>query len=646
MRKKTQGEKQFRGLNGFYYYKLDNKFKFTLRELEDGDKDRIGESKWNGISIKERISNEIGRLDFDSGIICAETLTPVCSDVFLASYRLFKATIGNVIGSKSYNMQPETSEEIAIGIGMVLSLIAKKGSAEKNNRVPYLLMIKRKNAAVRNDQLDASIVEGLSRSDFDKNYTIKGFDGLNRIAERALAEERGLNCKMLTELGLLQLPEVYYLGYDREYHQWNFFGTVVVDCTIEEIIREGCYFTKDKFETSEIFGFPIEPNELFFHLSDTNVLHGKKDESGIPVDGMWNTGWASVCFAVEDFCKKTPFLSRSFVLFLKRFDTHGLYKRGRLMNGIAEWFSNRNHGFSVFAAVLSMILMILTLIWVWCPMRNLEGLTTSLTILSSFIALITCGLVLAISRSKQLKNREVVHVSTFWESEEIKNGLFPEIAPFRNVILLDGSIGGNPRFSSTKGENKGTIEVTRDCNIFDWRGWKWDLKKITDIGEQMTWRIVCPDPTSSEEFRVVVPCINTQNRTVYMKKVNEKLVHLVDIKIPYNLFNVTSTDDKIRVMLKNKIDNALKNSGIEITDIHYRFLLKTSKKPESEGMMVVVGFAETKRPFDESIIEAIQYPLGQYLNTTVIYDELRDDISRVACVYAAAEYLGYVMSER
>ena len=57
-------------------------------------------------------------------------------------------------------------------------------------------------------------------------------------------------------------------------------------------------------------------------------------------------------------------------------------------------------------------------------------------------------------------------------------------------------------------------------------------------------------------------------------------------------------------------------------------------------MTVIVGFAETGPVSGITDSSLVQYPPGQYLI------EKLDDVSRVACAYAAAEYLGYVMSGR
>ena len=66
---------------------------------------------------------------------------------------------------KTITFRPQTS----IGLGLVLSIIAMRGSSLRKDATPHLILIIRSNEKIRSDELDVAVVEGINCSDFIKN---------------------------------------------------------------------------------------------------------------------------------------------------------------------------------------------------------------------------------------------------------------------------------------------------------------------------------------------------------------------------------------------------------------------------------------------------------------------------------------------
>ena len=78
-------------------------------------------------------------------------------------------TIGTIQKPCTKKENPNT-DNLGIAIGMILSIIATKGSAENGNRTPYMLFVKRGDLAIRGNELDVPVSNKLlSKESLRKN---------------------------------------------------------------------------------------------------------------------------------------------------------------------------------------------------------------------------------------------------------------------------------------------------------------------------------------------------------------------------------------------------------------------------------------------------------------------------------------------
>lgn len=637
--------KKLNQLDGFWYYDIDANFNLAAELDREYFKSEILEKEqWNDQPISELLAS-VDKPAFDSGIICAKSEEIMqkgnCISqlkCFIAPYQLMSATIGTVKPGKlkkvSRTVSKGVSEELAVGIGMVLSIIATKGSVESGNRNPYIMLVKRENARIRPNELDAAVVEGLNSGDFhfeDEQYIAR----LSSIVRRALEEERGLNCSMLESLRLLHMPKRYYLGYDEQYHQWNFFGTVVVDCTIEELIREGCYFTKDKFESKGITSIPMDPEILYYYLSfDKIPIH-----NGLLIQRkMWNTAWASIMFAERDFTSIKRSHAETVCLFLKKHPLKIWYHARSFINKVVSVITSLHNGIDVLCAILTIPLIITTLLYIFLPDWG-----EAVTILSTIITSITCLCVVAITRNSVISRTDIVNIDTYGGSSGTTYHEIPETRVFRNVCLVDGNIAEKERslFFAFQHDCRvsGKIVVQRKCNAFyddanDPNAW--NLRDIQDCHvEHICWKIVS-NPNSSESIRIIVPCIIRRQIIVFSRD-KGAISHYIDFTVPYKEF-VGKDDQEIKQMLSNfvKQKGVPYLEGIENMKVNFKFLLKAGNGT------VVVGFVES----DVTHGPGETYQLCYDLTNTTFEQNMKDDVTRVACEYAIAEYIGYRMALR
>ncbi len=655
------------GLRGFGYYNVKNNVILTIENREDFFKNSIlANEEWNGRPISQCLESVSSPL-FDSGVICAKTKDFRFDDdevsslkCFVAPYQLMSATIADLCKSldkKSRNRahkytsakELKASDGIAVAVGMVLSIVATAGSAEKDNRTPYIVLIRRRHTAIRGDELDPAVVEGLNYGDFFyKNDNFIYQAKLDDIAKRAIEEERGINCDILEKRGLLHMPERYYLGYDEEYHQWNFFGTVVIDCTVEEIIKEGCYFTKDKFESKGIIGMPIDPNVLFYYLSfDRMPILDKYGCEYFEKREMWNTTWASILFAVKDFCVEEWFISREICFLLRN---HSWIKKfwyciRKGFNNLVKKLMRQERGINILSALLSIILMVITILYI----RYTNALGVSVTILSSFIAFVTCCYVVILARGKNVFRTDFLSCGSYSdesEKDEEKRWTYQSIqetAVFRNVCLIDGSISEQKRkvtFSVEESELDGNIKVSRNCRVFidDKKSDKcWTLIVEDDprrVVEHNNWRIIT-NKHCEKKVRIVIPCISKEQYIV-LKDEMGKLKHLIDLEIPYKDF-IGMDDEQVRSGIIEEVKKIINEPSIcNDIKIDFRFIL------ESEEQKVIVGFTSMSKYHGTEK----EYVLSHDLSNSTFADKMIDDITRVACEYATSEFIGYRMSER
>lgn len=671
--------KKLKGLKHFQYFDVRSDFQLNLEDDENYF-NRILQAKniWNGKNIKERfggldaLGKPISNPPFDSGIVCATQMpSSEANEItslkcFVAPYRLLSATITRLaevrkIAGNNHKIRHRKKyldenlkvpkvppSEIAVAIGMVLSIIATKGSVEKGNRLPYLLLTQRTNVKLRNNELDAPVVEGMNCRDISNT----GFADLDSIAMRALAEERGINCKMLEEKELLHLPKCYYLGYDAEYHQWNFFGTVVIDCTVEEIIREGCFFTKDKFESKNILAIPLNRKVLSYHLSQSEI-------KTIPVK-MWNSAHASIQFAMNDYEERTARITEQ-----KSKDFFPKWKKivqfcKKMISKSSLLINKTSQVLNAFFFSLSFVLLLISCVWLAIaqPLVNAsDHWSKIITMLSSLIAFGTCLIVVAMQRAAIVSEDNLLFIKNHFGSNDIS-----EISVFRGVTLIDGNIDEKERqviFSVQQGNSHSQLSVLRKCNVFmvDKKESTWTLKDRTNIDEMiehMNWQI-CPGTKEKEYFRVIIPYINNGMQIILQKNTEGKLEHPIDIAISYKEFREKEKwhEKEIESLICQKIHKRMNDlsegKSTPQGDFNFRFLLYENNTENDKGQYIIVGFADkvdamqwSSEDFSEKLIR----PLSYELTSTTYAQRFKDNVTRVACEYAIAIYVGYQMSVR
>ena len=630
--------KKLKGLNGFWYYDLDSDFKLTAEPDRAYFKTEIVNKQvsWNGSKVSELLENAAAPA-YDSGVICARSRefphdksSLKHLKVFIAPYQLMRATIGEValkdLKQVSSNVEADVPNELAVGIGMVLSIVAKKGSSKKRNSTPYIMLINRGDVGIRSGELDAAVVEGLNCKDFafeDGQYKAN----LDDIVKRALEEERGINCTLLQAEEKLQLPQKYYLGYDEQYHQWNFFGTVIIDCTVEELIRQGCYFTKDKFESKGVVGMPINPYALFSHLSMLDTLEIERE--------MWNTAWASAIFAVRDFGFKKPTIVEKNCLAIKdRPEGKRDSVRAKVNNAICT-FASKNREITVFCLILSILLLPVTVLSFICA--TLWGIVSG--IISALLCLISFAIMFAALKSEEVSKENVIKVSTYWD-DELEYDFIDETKVFRNVRLIDGNIAEKERqlffAHESDGRNPGQIKPQRKCKVFnddreDPNVWILKDDPRANI-EHVLWKIISSTDTENT-VRFIAPCIINKN-TIVFRRDNHSLAHYIDVAIPYKNF-VAKNDFEIK---KTFADVVMEQGGnyfkhVDSVKVNFKFLLQAKQET------VVVGFVESnvQNGGGEECM------LSSHLTNATFEQNMKDDVTRVACEYAFTEYYGYTM---
>ena len=630
--------KKLKGLNGFWYYDLDSDFKLTAEPDRAYFKTEIVNKQvsWNGCKVSELLENA-STPAYDSGVICARSRElPHNKDnlnhlkVFIAPYQLMRSTIGEVARKElkqvSSSVEKGVPNELAVGIGMVLSIVAKKGSSKKRNSTPYIMLINRGDVGIRSGELDAAVVEGLNCKDFAfENGQYKA--ELDAITKRALEEERGINCTQLQAEEKFQLPQKYYLGYDEQYHQWNFFGTVVIDCTLEELISQGCYFTKDKFESKCVVGMPINPYALFSHLSMPDILGVKRE--------MWNTAWASAIFAVRDFGFKKPTVVEKNCLAIKdRPEGERDNVRAKVNNAICT-FASKNRGITVFCMILSILLLAITVLGFICAtFWSVIG-----GIVSAILCLISFALPFSIMKSEDVSQKNIIKVSTYWDDDSTYD-FIDETKVFRNVRLIDGNIAERERqlfFAHEKdGRNPGEIQPQRKCKVFnddreDPNVWMLKDDPKANI-EHVLWKIISSTDTD-KTVRFIAPCIINKNHIAFRYD-NYSLAHYIDVAIPYKNF-VGKNDLEIKKTFADVVmeqgGNYFKN--VDSIKVNFKFLLKAKQET------VVVGFVES----DVQNGGGEECMLFCHLTNATFEQNMKDDVTRVACEYAFTEYFGYTM---
>ena len=625
-------------LNGFCYYDIGSKFQLTAETRLDYFKSEVlGEKEWDGKKIF--LSDSATPPKFDSGIVCS-----LCSNLnrskntinalncFFAPYQLMNETIkARDVNKRSSKNNHRNS--IAIGIGMVLSIIATKGSSETGIRKPYVIFVNRGTLGVRNGELDVPVVEGLNCSDFklgNKEYSAM----LETIAKRALYEERGLNCKMLDSMGVLHLPKKYYLGYDKKYMQWNFFGTVVVDCTVEEIVREGFYYTKDKFESTKIIAIPAETQVLYYHLSEKTLQckNAKSDKS----KQFWNTAWASVSFALKDFSeliynKKTHSSVEEKLFHVGKSFPSFVAPVRKTMNNFARFLEKFRRIIEVGCGLLS-----LATVAVFIKSFQDSLYSTANEIIALLMTVLTCWLAIAISRKEKVSTEGLIEIDL--NTEDTKY-LIPEIRVFRNVVLLDGNIAKRKiSFEHECFKNGvGAVSVQRECKQFYDSSnpiKKWEMvNSVTNTDEHTKWVIKSCDKTQNN-LRVIFACIYNQKK-IYFTKCKSKLSHCIDIEIPYSDFAKKSIPPEI--LIRQRVITELKKRfGRGHYHSEFKFLMM------QKGQYVIVGYVHADK---EQFCKG-DYDLSYSLTETNFAQKMKDDVTRVTCEYAIAEFIGYKMSNR
>lgn len=648
---KQEKIKKLKGLKQFAYYDVSSTFDLSVSSNLDYFKNKINKNvNWNSKLID--LSSTPNTPAFDSGIVCAEhssfpSKTSEISSLkcFFAPYKFMQDTIGTIKKPCKKKENPN-SDNLAIGIGMILSIIATKGSAESGNKTPYIVFIKRGDLSIRGNELDVPVVEGLNCSDFKLNNSgTKYIANLSDIAKRALEEERGLNVAFLTSKDLLHMPSKYYLGYDASYCQWNFFGTVVIDCTIEEIIREGCYYTKDKFETKEIIGIPAEPRILYYYLSDKMIpIHNRNREK--EKTDMWITAWASVMFAMRDYYEEKSY-KRHEKKCLRRRKFRWFFNGNvrKVLNNIAAFLVEHKYAFELSCALLALLLI--TLLLAVPIIRAYFGINQCVEsilnfakeIASTITTVLASWIVIAVIRHDIVYRKDIIKLNTYWQDSKEQSTMFPEISVFQNVLLKDGNIAENLRnvnfrYQYTRDLN-GTISSQRQCQIAytQTAGKKaWGIKDFTKENvENFSWVIKCCSKTKNA-IRLVAPLI-IKNRGIVFYKESGTISHRIDFEIPYTAF-VGKSDNQIKRILIKEINKHLCVLYRCNVNIKFRFLL------EHGGQSVIVAFIESNIPSSQA------RPLTYDLTETTFSQTMKDDITRVACEYAIAEYVGYKMSNR
>lgn len=651
----------------FCYYEVNKNCNLQSCEINDWE-------SFFGDEYKEIYSNmqTVSSPAYDSGLVLLDGVSSEypLRNIYMkyAPYKMLLATTNHFANEietskksdclkrmkkqKPFIARRRNIEQLSVGVGMVLCIVATKGSAFRLDNRPYVLLLKRANK-IRNSQLDVSVVEGLNCSDFNKKANdVYNTANLDEIAIRALKEERGIQYELLKNRKLIHMPQKYYLGLDKDYNQWNFFGTIKIDCTIEEIIREGFYSTIDKYETNEVLGLPMEPAIVFHYLSQEKM---KVNSSNGLVEfshkGMWETGWASIIFAFMDLNIK----------YKKQLFRLGFGKNKRisklrtkfvhLLDMITEAYNN--HPFiemalsiiSAFFALFSVVYNILS----YVKNQNIDSTAQFVSELSS----LTLAIMFVIkSREKFCNLRDFVYIILSSTQSKLDNiHEISELSTFRNVSILDGNIydiNRNIDLSVEKSDSAQQsliISAWRNCMAFDETDsngkCNWVLKKENQT-EHIKWVLKYNNKFS--HIRFVFSLVVDDEKIAFRKRDNNIVKSYIDVLVPVyeliknsenNVLNIYSNDSTKESTLK-KIFSSMLTSNLEDVEIIPKFLLK------STGTYTISGFIKMRKVNIDSL-DVICKHMSTNLMSTSFADSL-DDVNRVVTELTLAEFVGYTMS--
>lgn len=560
--------------------------------------------------------------------------------------------------SKRERVNKSLIPQRAIGVGMVLSIIALRGSARNNDSKPYIILIKRNNkkpdgkSGIRDGELDTAVVEGINCGDFEigGNYDYPYEANLESIAVRALREERGINYALLDAYHLIQMPKRYYLGFDYEWQQWNFFGTVKIDCTVEELVRQSHYFSKDVFETNDILAMPFNKNTVCYQISQRNITVGRhgidtQKFSDIENKGMWNTGFFSVAFA---FLEEGENIFNNLHNSLSSKATVGkpraCVRKG--MNWLSQTISSINIGWN---GVLLAIALIITVIVIFCPF------------IPDIVALFSLLSALALFRTQYVASNNILHIPM----KEAANTC--DLEQFIGLTILDGEIYDSSKKEHTHEReiylqvdtkrglgDKVTCQVSRSCNVFpedseDKQNWC-RLSCGEEVVEIPHW-IFRPDNGNKCPVRVVLSLVSENKMILFEKDGKQGLKNYVDSKI--DLMDIGCiTKRYVPLNLLSKHGEIIKKINIEEFQpkiINYKYLLQR-EKGNGDIEYIIIGHIYLQKEID--CIPPTLSSFGEYLLTPLSRDILKSDyslkfdsVNNCANDLVITEYLGYKLPE-
>lgn len=665
--KKLKQGTRFNRFN-FRYYEVNKNCDLQSSEINDWE-------SFFGSEYKEIYNNmkTVSSPSYDSGLVLLDGVSSEypLKNIYMkyAPYKMLLATTNRFANEietnkkshylkrmkkqKTFIARKRNIPQLSAGVGMVLCIIATKGSAFRSDNRPYVLLLKRANR-IRNSQLDVAVVEGLNCGDFSKKANdTYGIANLDEIAIRALKEERGIQYEVLKNRKLIHMPQKYYLGLDKDYNQWNFFGTVKIDCTIEEIIREGFYSTIDKYETNEVLGLPMEPAIVFHYLSQEKI---KVNSSNGLVDfshkGIWETGWASIIFAFMDLnIKYKKQLFRLGVGKDKRISKFRM-KIVETLDIITDIY--KNHPFIETAlSVISASFALFSVIYNIFTLVENQTIDSSAQLVSEVSSLMLAIMFAIKSREKFCNLKDFVYIilnPTQNKSDNIHE--IPELCVFRNVTILDGNIYDIQRNIDLSVEKSNStqqglsVSAWRNCMAFDeshdYGGYNWLLNKKRQT-EHVKWVLKYNNEYSCVRF---VFSLVTEDGSIVFKKSSSKntIKNHVDFLVPVHKMLEYVENGTLKIYSKgSRKESPLKtlfesmcSFELNEAEITPKFLLK------SDDTYTISGFIKVKRENLDSL-DVVYKNLSTALMSTTFADSL-DDINRVVTELTIAEIMGYTMS--
>ena len=566
--------------------------------------------------------------------------------------------------------------QLAIGVGIVLSIIAQRGSSRNQDSRPYIILVKRFNN-IRHNELDTAVVEGINCSDFTLsnepcheknrwwiNYAYEA--NLEDIVIRALSEERGINCQLLKDFKLIQLPEKYYLGYDAEWGQWNIFGTVTIDSTVEEIIRQSHYFSKDFFETNDFIAMPFDENTVCYNISQEklDIRNPLSQKETLEHRGIWNTGWASIEFAFMDNNKSIRYNIHNSLSPRNVSVSSPRCSIRKSLNNLSEIIGKHKNIMNVSVTATAIVA---TILFFTIPIPDIFG----------FISLLIS---LALIRLRYINPNNILHVPMKDAS------LNTDLEQFSGITILDGMIGNNSvdnrkiylTFEKQKllSDNNASeinnsdknyyLKVNRHCHVFPNKEKNWIPNCCgKDVVEIPEW-IVSIDTdddgvvrTKDASVRVVLALVSEDNKIIFQKTAGENLKHVVDVTI--NLLDLCSEpkyDELINIsklsMIKtiddilNKLERLIEESNL---NVQYKYLLKYVSDTDKIGEenYAIVGTIYLSTHVTEDMYDKLSscYIVRQ-MDRDMPHSEFSlkfDNVNRCVLDLAITEYLGYKLSE-